>query len=297
MIFLLYGANGWIGKQLLGILKSKNYKIIYGQSRVDNKEELENEIKNISPTHIISLIGRTSGNYNNKAYTNVDYLELPGKIQDNIRDNLFGPVVLALLCKKYNIHLTYVGTGCIFEYDEKHPYGLEINGFREEDKPNFFGSSYSIVKGYTDELMHLFEDIVLNVRIRMPITIDKNPRNFITKIASYKKICSVPNSMSILPELLPIMVDMIIKKITGTINLVNPGLISHNEILEMYRDIIDPTLKWDNYSIEEQNKILLAKRSNTYLDTTKLINMYPNVKNIKQSIKDVLLEMKQNIIK
>jgi len=38
--------------------------------------------------------------------------------------------------------------------------------------------------------MHLFTN-VLNVRIRMPITDDSSNRNFITKITSYKKICSV----------------------------------------------------------------------------------------------------------
>ena len=37
--------------------------------------------------------------------------------------------------------------------------------------------------------------------------------------------------MSVLPELLPIMLDMVEKKVTGTYNFVNPGLISHNQIL------------------------------------------------------------------
>ena len=41
---------------------------------------------------------------------------------------------------------------------------------------------------------------------------------------------------------------------TGTLNLTNPGLISHNEILEMYKEIVDPTFKWSNFSVEEQAK-------------------------------------------
>ena len=51
--------------------------------------------------------------------------------------------------------------------------------------------------------MHNFEDNVLNLRIRMPITGDYNKRNFITKITTYEYICSIPNSMTVLPELLP----------------------------------------------------------------------------------------------
>jgi 3,5-epimerase/4-reductase len=62
---------------------------------------------------------------------------------------------------------------------------------------------------------------------RMPIVNDLTcKRNFLTKILSYMKICSIPNSMTYLPELLPIMVDMAIKKKTGTINLTNPRVIS-----------------------------------------------------------------------
>ena len=240
----------------------------------------------------MSLIGRTHGIIGEQVYTTIDYLEKPGKIKENVRDNLYSPLVIAILSQKYNIHFTYMGTGCIFEYDEEHPFGKEINGFTEESNPNFFGSSYSIVKGYTDKLMHLFPN-VLNIRIRMPITSDYNKRNFITKIITYPKVCSIPNSMTVLPELLPIMIDMANNGITGTINLTNPGLISHNEILEMYKEIVDPEFKWKNFTIEEQNNILLAARSNNYLDTSLLERMYPNVLNIKDSIKKCLNELKK----
>ncbi len=76
-----------------------------------------------------------------------------------------------------------MGTGCIFDYDQAHPFGQVDTGFVEKDLPNFFGSSYSTVKGYTDRLMHaLYDKTTLNVRIRMPITDEINARNFITKI-------------------------------------------------------------------------------------------------------------------
>jgi hypothetical protein len=67
--------------------------------------------------------------------------------------------------------------------------------------------------------------------------------------------------MSVLPDLLPIVLDMMDKRMTGTINLTNPGLITHNEILEMFTEIVDPSFKWSNFSIEEQNilKKLLYK--------------------------------------
>lgn len=292
MKFLLYGYKGWIGQQIVDIIKKNGHIYMLGESRIDNPESLEHEIQNVNPTHIISTTGRTYGQIDGKEYGTIDYLEQSGKIKDNVRDNLFGPVVLASICKKHNIHLSYVGTGCIFEYNDEHPFGLEKNGFTDGDKPNFFGSSYSVVKGYTDQLMHLFEDNVLNCRIRMPISSVPGPRNFITKITKYQKICSVPNSMTVLDDILPLIVDMASKNVTGTYNMTNPGLISHNEILEMYKEIVDSDFKWENFTVEEQAKILAAGRSNNFLDTTKLQKLYPDLKNIKDSVRDVLLRYK-----
>jgi len=285
---LIYGHKGWIGQQFINILKKNNMIFVKGNSRVDDIITLKNEIYNVKPTNIISFIGRTHGIINEKIYSTIDYLEQPGKLYENLKDNLFSPLVLALICKEHNIHLTYTGTGCIFKFDNNHTYGKEINGFIENSLPNFFGSSYSITKGFTDRLMHFFENDVLNIRIRMPIIGEQHPRNFITKITNYDKICSIPNSMTVLPDLLPKVLDMINNNITGTINLTNPGLISHNEILQMFKDIVDSNFKWKNFTIKEQRNILDSERSNNYLDTTKLETMYPDIINIKDSVKNML---------
>ncbi|RYE14074.1 MAG: hypothetical protein EOP45_20190 [Sphingobacteriaceae bacterium] len=253
--------------------------------RLDNEVELEKEITRHNPDRILSFTGRTHSSEMN----NVDYLEGPGKLVENIRDNMYGPLVLALICKKLSIHLTYLGTGCLFNDDGKQTYN-----FVEEGQPNFFGSAYSTVKGFTDRVMHQFEDIVLNARIRMCLTETVHPRNFITKLTKYEYICSLPNSMSVLPELLPILVDLSKRKVTGTVNLTNPGYITHNEILEMYKEIVEPDFTWKNFSMEEQDKVLASKRSNNVLNTSKLESMYPDVLPIKPAVKKCLIKMKEN---
>lgn len=297
MNILIYGSKGWIGQQFVKLLFDLKVNFIQGNARMDNFTDLTFEIETVKPTHIISFIGRTHGKINDEIISTIDYLEKSGKLEENIRDNLFSPISLAILCMKKNIHLSYFGTGCIFKYDkDEHPFGQEINGFDENSLPNFFGSSYSIVKGFTDRLMHFFNENVLNIRIRMPITGEQHPRNFITKITNYEYICSTPNSMSVLPELLPIVFDMIQTNKIGTINLTNPGLISHNEILTMFRDIVDSNFTWKNFSKEEQNKILESDRSNNYLDTSKLQKMYPKIKNIKESVRDCLIKYKYTYI-
>ena len=294
MRILLYGSRGWIGSKVVKLLQSMDHTVIKGQVRTDNKEAVEYEIVQVNPTHVMCFIGRTHGQIGDKVYSTIDYLEQPGKIRDNVRDNLFSPMILGLLCVKYNIHLTYLGTGCIFQYDEDHPYGREINGYRECDKPNFFDSAYSTVKGFTDELLHLLDNNVLNIRIRMPITDEDHSRNFITKITTYEKICNIPNSMTVLNDLLPIIIDLASNKKTGTFNLTNPGLISHNEILQMYKEIVDFDFEWINFTVKEQELILDSGRSNNFLDTTLLQELYPNIKHIKESVRDILHTMKNN---
>lgn len=281
MKVLLFGANGWIGQQFCKVLSEHHIDYIPAQSRADDKTNIEEEINRHKPTHIVSFIGRTHG----EGINTIDYLEQPGKLQQNIRDNLFSPIQLALLAQQNNIHFTYLGTGCIFS--QEHP---EQTQYDEDAHPDFFGSSYSIVKGFTDRLVHLFPN-TLNLRIRMPITGEQHPRNFITKIVNYDKVCSIPNSMTVLPDMFPIIIDMMKKETTGTINLTNPGIITHNEILQMYKEIVDPDFTWKNFTMEEQDQILKSKRSNNQLCTDKLLNLYPGIKDIKASVRECLIKM------
>lgn len=300
MKFLIYGSKGWIGKQFIELCNNKmfyppnklNINIIEANSRLDDLDTVSQELDKVKPDYVISFTGRTHGTTKDgKQWNTIDYLEQPGKLIDNIRDNLFSVVMLAIACKERNIHYTYIGTGCIFKYLEES-FGKEENGFTETDKPNFFGSSYSIVKGFTDMIMNseYLRNTVLNLRIRMPITAKCEPRNFITKITRYQKICSIPNSMTVLDDLLPVMLNMILSNKTGTFNMVNPGLISHNEILEMYCKIVDPTFTWINFTQQEQLEMLDADRSNNYLDTSKIEKYYPKILNIKDSIKSILIK-------
>ena len=91
MKVLIYGSNGWIGNQFLNILISNDISYVCGISRVDNDESLIKEINTVNPTHIVSFIGRTHGTIGEKVYPTIDYLEQDGKLQENIRDNLYSP--------------------------------------------------------------------------------------------------------------------------------------------------------------------------------------------------------------
>lgn len=145
--------------------------------------------------------------------------------------------------------------------------------FTEDDKANFSGSFYSFTKGMVEEIARNTYPDCLILRLRMPVSDDLNARSFVTKITKYAKVVDIPNSHSILYELLPLVVLMSEHKEAGVYNFTNPGAISHNEVLALYRDIIDPSYRWQNFSLEEQAKVIKADRSNCELDGTKLMDL------------------------
>lgn len=247
--------------------------LVLGKARLQNRESIEKEIEEVKPTHILNCAGVTGR-------PNVDWCE--DHQAETIRANVLGTVTLADVAHLHNIHVTVYATGCIYEYDEEHPIGSG-RGFTEEDEPNFAGSFYSRTKIYAEKLLRCYPNVLV-LRIRMPISDDLAPRNFITKISKYAKVVDIPNSMTILSDLLPISLDLSRKNRTGVYNLTNPGTLSHNEILTLYRQYIDPSFTWVNFTVEEQAKVIKAGRSNNELDVSKLLKEYPDLPSAKESI-------------
>lgn len=113
-------------------------------------------------------------------------------------------------------------------------------------------------------------DNVLILRLRMPVSDDLHPRNFVTKITNYARVVDIPNSNTILTDLLPASVLLAEHRETGVYNFTNPGAISHNEVLSLFREIVRPGFTWENFSLEDQSRVIKAGRSNCCLDTRKL---------------------------
>lgn len=140
---------------------------------------------------------------------------------------------------------------------------------------------------------------VLILRVRMPISDDLSPRNFVTKISKYERVVNIPNSMSVLYDLLPVSIEMTLHDCRGVFNFTNPGAISHNEILDLYKKYIDPSFTYTNFTLEEQAKILAAGRSNNELDSSKLVETCRQfgveIPPIKESIVHVFERMQKNL--
>lgn len=284
MSFLVFGGEkGWIGQMIVKLLKEQGKEVHVAHSRLENREDVEKEIKKYNPKYIMNCAGVTGR-------PNVDWCE--DHKQETIRSNVIGTLNLIDLAFLHGIHVTNFATGCIFEYDDKHPLGGG-NGFTEEDTPNFAASFYSMTKGMVEKLQSYYPNVLV-LRVRMPISDDLAPRNFITKISKYERVVNIPNSMTVLTEMLPISIDMTERGLKGIYNFTNPGVISHNEILDLYKQYIDPNFTYKNFSVEEQAKILKAGRSNNELDASKLLAVYPDLPHIKTSMVGVFQRMAKN---
>lgn len=255
---MLWGGNGWIGGSLVKLLQQDGKRVIVAKSRLENRDAMAAELDEHKPTHILCAAGLTGR-------PNVDWCE--SNQEAVIRVNVCGTLALADLTSGRGMHMTLFATGCIYEYDAAHP--IAGPGFTEQCVPNYTGSFYSKTKVIVEELLKSYKNLCI-LRLRMPISNELSDRNFVTKIARYHRVVDVPNSMTVLTDMLPLSLALSKAKKTGIYNFCNPGAISHNQVLTIYKEEVDPTFVWENFTTEEQSKILAAGRSNNFLDTSKL---------------------------
>lgn len=278
---LVLGAKGWVGQKIVTLLQEQGHTPIAATSRLENRHDIVREIQEIQPDYIINCAGITGK-------PNVDWCE--DHRQETLRTNVLGLLNLVDVAYLNNIHVTNFTTGCIYEYDEKHPLASGI-GFTEDEEPNCTYSFYSKTKVVVEKLILEYPN-VLNLRMKMPTSTELD-RGFVGKIINFKKVVNVPNSLCVLDSLLPAALDMTIRKITGNFNFVNPGTLSHHEVLELYKEYVDPKHTYESLSLEEQSKFQKVKRSNAELSAAKLLSFYPDIAYVKTA----LIKLFQHIAK
>ncbi|KAL7273390.1 hypothetical protein RUND412_003768 [Rhizina undulata] len=258
--FLVWGGNGWVAGHLKTLLEGQGKEVVTTTVRMEDREAVLRLLDEVKPTHVLNAAGCTGR-------PNVDWCE--DNKEATIRSNAIGTLNLTDCCYLKGIHVTVFATGCVYHYDDKHPIGGA--GFTEEDEANFDGSFYSATKSKVEVMMKTYPNVLI-LRLRMPVSDDLHPRNFVTKITKYDRVVDIPNSNTILTDLLPASVILAENNETGIYNFTNPGAISHNEVLALFKKHVRPSFEWKNFTVEEQSKVIKAGRSNCLLDTTKLTN-------------------------
>lgn len=327
--FLIWGYTGWIGSQIYHLLESQGISVVAAQSRLENFFDIVDELENVHPSHVINASGITGRpnvdwcedhpgtTYKVNVYGFVNLARAchdygvhltvfnSGCIYDYPRKSMVKPLIIegsgvADDALRLITRSVIGGDEGIEGDDPRKSSKGEFDGekmdtsviYSEDDKPNFLGSTYAISKMVAENIMKEFDNVLI-LRLRMPVSSDPrlNPRCFVSKILRYSHILDVPNSMSVLEELLPVAVDMAKKRVKGVFNFTNPGTISHVEILTLYRDLVDSKIEWQRFTPEEDRKLNL-RRSNCHLDTSKLTALYPDIRPIKTAFFEIFNKLK-----
>ncbi|KKT82520.1 MAG: hypothetical protein UW79_C0005G0045 [Candidatus Yanofskybacteria bacterium GW2011_GWA2_44_9] len=270
-----------MGSRFVDYMKGKEFEIITEKLDITDLSNLRKSFKKIKPDVVINFAGV-------RAHPNIDWCE-DHKIE-TVQVNVTGAANAMLASLEIGSYPIQISSGCIYSG------GIESE-FTEDDQPNFYGSFYSRMRIVMQDLLK--ELPVLQVRIRMPISSFFHPRNTITKLISYKKVISIPNSVTLIEDLYPALERLIDIKPTGILNLTNEGYISHEQILKAYKRIIDPGHKYQLISLNELDGpggILKAKRSNCVLSAKKAKGLGVGMPRLTdERIEEIMRKYKINI--
>lgn len=249
---VIFGARGYIGSYLANRYPDAHTPSI----DIGDKQAVAKCLDELKPDVVINAAGRTGR-------PNVDWCE--DHKPETLYGNVTAPLVLIDECVKRDIYVVQLSTGCIYTG------GFESNGFTEDDTPNFTGSFYSRTKGWLEAMCK--ELPVFLPRLRIPFDGTTHERNVISKVSKYQKVLDQANSMTYVPDFLDVIDLGIEQKLTGILNVVNPGVISPYEIMQMYTKIVDPNHTFERINAADLDTITAAKRSNCKLDTSKLTTL------------------------
>lgn len=192
-IYIL-GANGFIGGHLAGYFTGQGYRVLTERVDITDNDVLKKAFESSRPEVVLNCAGV-------RAYPNIDWCEDHKK--ETIRVNVCGAIQAMTTALDVGAYPIQIASGCIYS-------GGSEREFTEEDEPNFYGSFYSRMKIVLQNALR--ELPVLQLRIRMPISMCANPRNLITKIAGYKRVISTPNSATLIEDMGPALEVLMDKK-------------------------------------------------------------------------------------
>jgi dTDP-4-dehydrorhamnose reductase len=219
-VSVLVFGGGYLGRLIAGGLLS-------GLSFVDiaDRSAVLAEIRRVRPTLVVNAAGKTGR-------PNIDWCR--EHVLETMRANVSGPIALAETCAETDTHLVHLGSGCIFTTPNWKPSTPWA-----EDMPAEPLSVYSRSKYAADLAIGGLPHVTV-LRVRMPISGAPHPRNLITKLAGYKRVVDATNSVTVVNDLVEAIAQ--IEKMSldgaappGIFHAVNPGIIRHKEILELYK--------------------------------------------------------------
>lgn len=232
------------------------------------------------PKVVINCIGKTGR-------PNVDWCEK--NREETYLANVVLPSILAAKCAAWGVHFIHIGSGCIFfgespnSKEELVKRYLALGGNKEDNSFNVTNvidtgwkesdfanpkSFYSKTKYACDLTIGEMPNVSV-LRIRMPVSTKNEERNFINKVRNYSHVIDIPNSMTIVDDLVRCVDWFATTKTPGIFNVVNPEPITAAQVMREFQKY-KPEHKFEVIDETELDRITIAKRSNCILNGDKL---------------------------
>ena len=267
-----------IGKGYLGSRMAEAWKddAILTDVFITDKNSVFKLIDEHKPDAIVNAAGMTGT-------PNVDWCETHQA--ETFESNAVLPMILAEACQERGVYLLHLGSGCIFYGPSPDPAGWRESDFAN---PSAF---YSRTKYAADLILSRLPNMGI-ARLRMPIDSRPAPRNLINKLAAYKQVVDVENSVTIVDDLIPVLHQMIEKRATGIFHVTNPGTLRHKDLVDLYREYVDPshTCEWISDAELVAKGLVTKQRSNCILQSTRLAEYGIFMRPIEVALRDTMMK-------
>jgi len=170
-----------------------------------------------------------------------------------------------------------------------------VAGFAEGDEPNFcFAhnncSFYSGTKALAEEVMAGFPDFYV-WRLRIPFDEFDGNRNYLSKVQRYAKVYQNWNSVSHRRDFVAACLDTWLQKVPGGVyNVVNPGYVSTQEVVEKIREKLKSGWSPAFWGSDDEFYRFgaVTPRSNCILDTTKILKAGIRIRSVGEALEESL---------
>jgi dTDP-4-dehydrorhamnose reductase len=280
---LLLGATGYLGGVFKAALARRNFQMLTpsrAQMNYCNFEVLRQYIRELGGIDFLINAAGFTGK------PNVEQCEI--KREETLQGNLLLPQMLSHLAAVENFRWLQIGTGCIYNGDNGG------NGFTEEDEPNFSFkynncSFYSGVKAVAEAYLREDPRCYL-ARLRIPFDENNGPRNYITKLLTYRKTYDNINSISHIGDFVRTCLDLYERDCpTGIYNITNEGAISTRQVVQMIQEILNTDREFEYFADDEEfYRVAKTPRSNCVLNVNKLASVGLAIRPVRDALKEAM---------
>jgi 3,5-epimerase/4-reductase len=234
-----------IGGAFVRQLEATGHSWVQLRSRLHQQSSIRNELELIRPT-VSVLIAAGVGTRPNTRWCEDHRVE-------TIDANVTGQLAIAKICADLGLHLTLIGTCGFYHYDAEHALGSGV-GFPEDAVPNHECNFYYAMRALLERLLNESGAIggVLNLRALFPFDHKVTSASLVGKLLRFAKINCIPTSMTVLPDLVPLAVELMIAKEVGHVNWVCEGVASNGDVLRAYKEIVDESIAINEVEVSQE---------------------------------------------